>query len=351
MPIAIVCSSCRGKFKAPDNAAGRTVKCPKCGSAIDVPNQPDEVRRPKRSDRPRTDRGNKTERSNREATNTRPKCPVVLLIAGGGIFAVLAVFGILWAIGVFSPSKKESAPPSTSPIEVAKAPSGKTTTDDKDPGKARPGEVQPIKKADEKELAQNREEERKAVLAKAIKNAEPLMAPPLIQGKGTNINDFSPIMRKLVGYEFNFKDAQKKVYRATFNQWDIEASPLIKIQDARNALVHPGTYDFDAKRSTWRLHLWHIHWDEKKIGTNVYPETTDACTLVAAFNVDEATARKWREAFDQKSLELTVWFRPVKVQKGNWKVHPRFNDGTQTHDIVIDTEVLQFEAKLDKPPK
>jgi predicted Zn finger-like uncharacterized protein len=37
MPIAIACPSCSGKFKAPDNAAGRTVKCPKCGSTIDVP--------------------------------------------------------------------------------------------------------------------------------------------------------------------------------------------------------------------------------------------------------------------------------------------------------------------------
>lgn len=184
-------------------------------------------------------------------------------------------------------------------------------------------------------------------LAEAIKNAETLMAPPLIRGKGTNINEFSPIMRKMVGDEFNFKDAQKKVYRATFNQRDIEVSPLIKIRDARNALITAGTYDFDAKRSTWQLYLWRIHWDEKKIGTNVYPETTDTCTLVAAFNVDEATARKWRDAFDQKSLELSVWFRPVKIEKATSKDHPRFDDGTKVHDIVIEVDVLKFEAKLD----
>lgn len=32
MPLAISCSSCGAKLRAPDNAAGRTVNCPKCGS-------------------------------------------------------------------------------------------------------------------------------------------------------------------------------------------------------------------------------------------------------------------------------------------------------------------------------
>ncbi len=40
MPIAIVCPSCGSKIKAPDNAAGRRAKCPKCASPVDVPAQP-----------------------------------------------------------------------------------------------------------------------------------------------------------------------------------------------------------------------------------------------------------------------------------------------------------------------
>lgn len=34
MPISIVCPSCSGKLKVPDQFAGRKVKCPKCGGAV-----------------------------------------------------------------------------------------------------------------------------------------------------------------------------------------------------------------------------------------------------------------------------------------------------------------------------
>ena len=37
MPIGVQCSGCGGKFRAPDEAAGEPVKCPKCGTAIVVP--------------------------------------------------------------------------------------------------------------------------------------------------------------------------------------------------------------------------------------------------------------------------------------------------------------------------
>ena len=37
MAISITCLSCFGKLKAPDQAAGKSLKCPKCGVAIDVP--------------------------------------------------------------------------------------------------------------------------------------------------------------------------------------------------------------------------------------------------------------------------------------------------------------------------
>ena len=37
MPIDIVCPSCTAKLRAPDNAAGRRTKCPKCGNAVVVP--------------------------------------------------------------------------------------------------------------------------------------------------------------------------------------------------------------------------------------------------------------------------------------------------------------------------
>src|SRR5262249_7877373 len=37
MSISVVCSSCSGKFKAPDRPAGRSTKCPRCGAPNDSP--------------------------------------------------------------------------------------------------------------------------------------------------------------------------------------------------------------------------------------------------------------------------------------------------------------------------
>jgi membrane-associated protease RseP (regulator of RpoE activity) len=36
MPLVIGCPSCKAKLKAPDNAVGKAVKCPSCGTAIAV---------------------------------------------------------------------------------------------------------------------------------------------------------------------------------------------------------------------------------------------------------------------------------------------------------------------------
>ena len=37
MPITVACPSCRKALKAPDNAVGRKVKCPGCGTALTIP--------------------------------------------------------------------------------------------------------------------------------------------------------------------------------------------------------------------------------------------------------------------------------------------------------------------------
>ena len=37
MPIKVSCHSCGGKFNAPDAAAGKKTKCPKCGGVIEIP--------------------------------------------------------------------------------------------------------------------------------------------------------------------------------------------------------------------------------------------------------------------------------------------------------------------------
>lgn len=37
MPIIVECGTCAAKMKAPDSAAGKKVKCPKCEAILDVP--------------------------------------------------------------------------------------------------------------------------------------------------------------------------------------------------------------------------------------------------------------------------------------------------------------------------
>jgi hypothetical protein len=37
MPIAVVCPHCHAQSNAPDQAAGRTARCPKCAGGFTVP--------------------------------------------------------------------------------------------------------------------------------------------------------------------------------------------------------------------------------------------------------------------------------------------------------------------------
>lgn len=43
MPIQVTCSSCKSKFNAPDAAAGKKTKCPKCAGVIQIPEPAAEV--------------------------------------------------------------------------------------------------------------------------------------------------------------------------------------------------------------------------------------------------------------------------------------------------------------------
>jgi hypothetical protein len=204
------------------------------------------------------------------------------------------------------------------------------------------------KKRKQRETKKNAEgAEKEAPPEKDSRNAKPLHAPAYVTGQATNINEFTPKLRKLVSDEFGFQDAKRQLFRTTFSRRNLHSSPTIKYLDCRNALVFPGAYDFERKQPTWLLHLWHIQWDEKKIGASTYPQVIDTCALSATFKLDEPTARKWRDAFERETLEITVWYRPVKVQVGTWTDHPRWTDGTQAHHIIMDVDVVHFEFELD----
>jgi membrane-associated protease RseP (regulator of RpoE activity) len=79
MPLVITCPSCKAKLKAPDNAVGKAVKCPGCGTAIavrapaEVPNtNPSSARQPAGSKAPASRRA-EPEDDDRDLEDDRPR--------------------------------------------------------------------------------------------------------------------------------------------------------------------------------------------------------------------------------------------------------------------------------------
>ncbi|MCI0462777.1 MAG: hypothetical protein L0Z62_38000 [Gemmataceae bacterium] len=257
------------------------------------------------------------------------------LAVGGSAVVVAVVVIIILAVGGNSTAPKqddraETRPPTTSPDRKA----------EKDPA------PKPTEKGSPKGQTlkdKPKVEPRPADKEKLLRDATALQAPPLGLGKASNINDFAGQMRKLATDEFAFKDAQAKVYRGSFDQKGIQRFAATKTEIGRNVIVLPGAYDFGKSRAAWQLHLWYRHHAESKAGDTVFPEDTDSCRILASFDLDEATARKWKEAFDRGALRLTVWFRLASVEKRAWKNDPRMLGGTQSHDIVFRADVLHVE--------
>lgn len=46
MPIQVSCSACAGKYRVPDNVAGKKIRCPKCKEVIQVPAAADDAAKP-----------------------------------------------------------------------------------------------------------------------------------------------------------------------------------------------------------------------------------------------------------------------------------------------------------------
>ena len=87
-------------------------------------------------------------------------------------------------------------------------------------------------------------------------------------------------------------------------------------------------------------------------GTRVIPEDTDACVLSGSIDQDETTYRQWKEVFDRQSLQLTIWFRLLTVQKHTWKPHPLLpKDGVQSHDIAFNIQILHVERGTSLPSR
>ena len=95
MPIPIACPECDAKLKAPDTAAGKTIRCPKCTARLvvpgnrDVDDEPED--RPRKRVRPRDDDDDRP-RPRRRRPAKSGGVPAAVWVAGGlGLAAVVGV--------------------------------------------------------------------------------------------------------------------------------------------------------------------------------------------------------------------------------------------------------------------
>lgn len=109
MPIPIACPDCDARLKAPDTAAGKTVRCPKCNARLEVPgpadDEPEEEVEEERP-RPKSRRRDEDDEDDRPRPKKRRKpaaksggVPTWLSVVGGvGILATIGV-GAYLALG------------------------------------------------------------------------------------------------------------------------------------------------------------------------------------------------------------------------------------------------------------
>jgi hypothetical protein len=93
MSITVTCSSCEKRSKAPDDSAGRKIKCPECGAALRVPAADADDAPPRRRKKKRKDK-----QSN----------PLLWIAVGGG--ALLLVAGIVVGVVIAINNASNRAP-------------------------------------------------------------------------------------------------------------------------------------------------------------------------------------------------------------------------------------------------
>jgi len=344
MPIAILCPGCKKNLKAPDGAAGKKVKCPQCNTVLAIPSSSaveDPLPPPQPLLRP----------------TKQPNRSVLFLSLGLGVAGIVLVLIIGVVTGLFWSFKGNqqvvAKGQTTNPGEEKrekKAPSVKAVANSEKEPATDTTKKEQLKLEKERVEKARLEEER--TQEEAIRNATVLQAPPLEKGKYHETGDFGRMMKDLAENEFKFREAKGQVYRSTFNQRTLENTPILKRFHARNAVVTPGRYDFGSGTYFLDLMFWQALYLEKKMPEDVVnnPTTNDICLLNAALKVDAKTAQRWREAIDQGTFSLTVWYRFVKVERGTWRQNPHWNPVPMlAHDIAFNVDVLKFEESILEP--
>jgi len=342
MSISILCPSCKKKLKAPDDAGGKKVKCPQCGTGISLPippvvEEPSPPAPPAIPVRPPTKRGN----------HVLVFLAVGVAVAGIAVtLVVLSVSGFLWG------SKgNEQADVKAQPKNPADEKSGNknppvTANADTSTSALDIRQKEEQARLEKKKAEKARLEEERKQAEEAIRNATILQAPPLEKGKYHETGDFGKMMKDLAENEFKIREAKTQVYRSTFDQRTLQSTPILKRFHARNAVVSPGRYDFDSGNYILDLVFWQALYMEKKKPADVVnnPRTNDICLLSATFKVDAKSAQRWREAIDKGTFSLTVWYRLAKVERGNWKQNPHWDPVPMlAHDIAFNIDVVKFE--------
>lgn len=134
------------------------------------------------------------------------------------------------------------------------------------------------------------------------------------------------------------------MFKSTFDaNFDVNGS--VNIGVGRNVITTGGKYDFQSGAFALVLFPWRHFLGKNSV---VPVDTDDYCGLVTTFTLDEATARAWRQAIDQKKFQLTVWYRLKSVAKKEWSRHPHYTDGRLAHQIFFDVEVVAFQPSTAK---
>lgn len=136
MPIALACPSCASRITAPDRLAGKTVKCPKCGTAMSLPaaepgfevvedvpapERPVIKARPLPDDRPKRklrreaddeDEGDDRPGRRRKDNSTKLYLAIaaVVVVIVGGALTVIAVFALASPTTPTKPTAELPAP-------------------------------------------------------------------------------------------------------------------------------------------------------------------------------------------------------------------------------------------------
>jgi hypothetical protein len=172
------------------------------------------------------------------------------------------------------------------------------------------------------------------------------LSAPALGREDSNIDRFAGEMRKLASDEFAFRDAKENVFWTIFSQGNLESSPTIKLTHGRNTVVYPPKYDFESKKVTLVLH-WFYHHEEKKFSAGTaWPEITDSCAIFTQIELDEPTARNWKNAFDNGAFAIRLWFTPIDVMKADWRKNQGaalMPDGSLSHDIIINAKTHRYE--------